>query len=197
MNQPQTTVVDVLALLGLEHLRGNPNATPERLAWIERAAPGKKSPSGWAAACIRGGWAVPAPTEADAKAAGKAAREATLARFDAMPEVTRSVIRAAARSAYPNLADPRVHPDDSPGIRGAIAAVLAARETAADRAAGEHAHHIGGVSDRDCGAKRYSCGIATSAVYCGHGETDERDSGGGEGERSNALRDRQGCERGP
>lgn len=41
------------------------------------------------------------------------------------------------------------------------------------------------------------CGIATCGVHSGHGETDERDSGGGEGERSNALRDRQGCERGP
>lgn len=42
-----------------------------------------------------------------------------------------------------------------------------------------------------------SCGLATGGVHLGHGETDERDSGGGEGERSNALRDRQGCERGP
>ncbi len=42
-----------------------------------------------------------------------------------------------------------------------------------------------------------SCGVATCGVHLGHGETDERDSGGGEGERSNALRDRQGCERGP
>lgn len=42
-----------------------------------------------------------------------------------------------------------------------------------------------------------SCGVATCGVHLGHGETDERDSGCGEGERSNALRDRQGCERGP
>lgn len=42
-----------------------------------------------------------------------------------------------------------------------------------------------------------SCVVATGGVHLGHGETDERDSGGGEGERSNALRDRQGCERGP
>lgn len=42
-----------------------------------------------------------------------------------------------------------------------------------------------------------SCGVATGGVHLGHGETDERDSGGGEGERSDALRDRQGCERGP
>lgn len=42
-----------------------------------------------------------------------------------------------------------------------------------------------------------SCGVATYGVHLGHGETDERDSGGGEGERSDAIRDRQGCERGP
>lgn len=42
-----------------------------------------------------------------------------------------------------------------------------------------------------------SCGVATSEVHLGHGKTDERDSGGGEGERSNALRDRQRRERGP
>lgn len=42
-----------------------------------------------------------------------------------------------------------------------------------------------------------SCDVATQRVHSGHGETHGRDSGGGEVERSNALRDRQGCERGP
>ena len=42
-----------------------------------------------------------------------------------------------------------------------------------------------------------SCDIATFGVHLEHGETYERDSGCGEGERSNALRGRQGCERGP
>lgn len=42
-----------------------------------------------------------------------------------------------------------------------------------------------------------SCGVATGVVHSGHGETDRRDSSGNQGERSNALRDRQGCERGP
>lgn len=42
-----------------------------------------------------------------------------------------------------------------------------------------------------------SCYQATHGVHSGHGETDERDSVGGEGERSNALRDRQGRGRGP
>lgn len=41
------------------------------------------------------------------------------------------------------------------------------------------------------------CHAATGGVHLGHGETDERDSGGGEGERSNALRDRQGRGSGP
>ncbi len=42
-----------------------------------------------------------------------------------------------------------------------------------------------------------SCEIATHGVHSGHGSTDEGDSGGGEGERRNALRDRQGRGRGP
>lgn len=42
-----------------------------------------------------------------------------------------------------------------------------------------------------------SCVVATDEVHLGHGETDERDSGGGESEQSNALRDRQGLKRGP
>lgn len=197
MNQPQTTVVDVFSQLGIEHLRGHPNATPDRMAWIAREAPRQKSPGGWAATCIREGWPVPAPSEADTKAARKRAREARLAQFDAMPEAERSAVIAIARSWRPNLVDPRVHPDHSHGVRGAVAEVLAAREAPADRAAGAHAHRIGGVSDRDCGAKRCSCGAATSAVHCGHGETNERDSGGGEGERRNALRDSQGRGRGP
>lgn len=41
------------------------------------------------------------------------------------------------------------------------------------------------------------CHAATYGVHSGHGTTDEGHSGGGEGERSNTLRDRQGCERGP
>lgn len=41
------------------------------------------------------------------------------------------------------------------------------------------------------------CHAATYGVHSGHGTTDEGDSGGGEGERSNTLRDRQGRGRGP
>lgn len=66
----------VVALLS-DELRSHPNATPERLEWIEREAPSKDNPAGWAAQCIREGWTVPAakakapavtleePTEAD------------------------------------------------------------------------------------------------------------------------------------
>ncbi len=42
-----------------------------------------------------------------------------------------------------------------------------------------------------------SCGIATCVVHFGHGQTDKLDSGGGESERANFLRDRQGRRRGP
>lgn len=41
------------------------------------------------------------------------------------------------------------------------------------------------------------CHAATHGVHSGHGSTDEGHSGGGEGERSNALRDRQGRGSGP
>jgi hypothetical protein len=39
-----------------------------------------------------------------------------------------------------------------------------------------------------------SCEVATDRIRYGHGETDERDSGGDQGERPNALRDRQRCQ---
>ncbi len=41
------------------------------------------------------------------------------------------------------------------------------------------------------------CHSATHAVHSGYGSTDRGDSGGGEGERSNSLRDRQRRGRGP
>lgn len=44
---------------------------------------------------------------------------------------------------------------------------------------------------------RDGCRAATHGVHSGHGSADEGHSGGGEGERSNALRDRQGRARGP
>jgi hypothetical protein len=42
-----------------------------------------------------------------------------------------------------------------------------------------------------------SCCVATHKLELRHGETDKRDSSGDPGERSDALRDRQGCGRGP
>lgn len=42
-----------------------------------------------------------------------------------------------------------------------------------------------------------SCHAATPGVHSGHGSTDEGHSGGGEGERSNALRNLQGRGSGP
>lgn len=44
---------------------------------------------------------------------------------------------------------------------------------------------------------RNSCEIATRRVHSGHGATDAGHNSGSEGERSNALRDRQGRGRGP
>lgn len=41
------------------------------------------------------------------------------------------------------------------------------------------------------------CEIATDGVHCGHGSTDEGHSGGYQGERRNALRNRRGRGRGP
>lgn len=42
-----------------------------------------------------------------------------------------------------------------------------------------------------------SCHAATNPVDCGHGSTHKGNSGGGEGERRDAIRDRQRCGRGP
>lgn len=46
------------------------------------------------------------------------------------------------------------------------------------------------------GEAMISCNSATSGLYYEHGEADGRNSSSDQGERSNALRDRQGCKRG-
>lgn len=115
--QQQPPAVDVLSRLGIQNLREHPNATPERLAWIGREASTKANPGGWAAACIREGWAVPAPTEAEAKASRDAGRAAKLAEFDALPASERAAVLTRARRSYPNLDG---HPEDSPAMRGAV-----------------------------------------------------------------------------
>lgn len=132
-NHEQGAAVDVFSRLGIEHLRGHVNATPERLAWVEREAPSKRSPGGWAAWCIEQGWDVPAPTAADETARRKAERESRLARFDALPEAERAAIMALVRRDFTNLSN---LPDDDPAVRGAVAKVLAAGEGIDARAGG-------------------------------------------------------------
>lgn len=70
----QQRAVDVLSMLGLEELRTHPNATPDRLRWIERKAPNaKRSQAGWARDCIVEGWEVPAGFALAVRNEGKAA----------------------------------------------------------------------------------------------------------------------------
>jgi hypothetical protein len=71
-NHPRA--VDVLSRLGLEELRTHANATPDRLRWIESAAPkADRSPAGWARDCIVEGWAVPAALAVAVRTEEKAA----------------------------------------------------------------------------------------------------------------------------
>lgn len=129
MNSKENTneqAAAVLSRLGLERLRSHPNATPDRLAWIEREAHTKNSPAGWARRCIEEGWAVPEPSEADHAAAKRAERERRLAAFDAMPDDQRREVLHAARAQFPNLSD---LPDDDNAVRGAVARIMAGRES--------------------------------------------------------------------
>lgn len=117
----EQVAVDVFARLGINHLHGHERATPDRMAWIERVAPTKRDPGAWAAECIRGGWAVPPITAAEVQARRKERREATLARFDAMPEPERRAVLARVRATYPNL---NGMTDDQTAVRGAIARII-------------------------------------------------------------------------
>ena len=127
-NHQHPAVADVLARLGLDALRTHPNATPERLAWIEREARTKKNPAGWAAACIRDAWAVPAATPEQQTDDKRAQRERILADFDAMPQPARAELIAMVRRQFPNLAHARSFPDDDPILRGAVAKALAQQQ---------------------------------------------------------------------
>lgn len=127
MNNTNEQAVAVLARLGLERLRSNPNATPDRLAWIEREAHTKKSPAGWARACIEEGWNLPEASEADQAAAKQAERDRRLAAFDAMPDDQRREVLQTVRRKFPNLSDCA---DDHYAVRGAVLKVMAERERA-------------------------------------------------------------------
>lgn len=100
----KTTNSGVVARLSSD-LQRHQNATPERLAWIEREAPTKRNPEAWAASCIRAGWEVPVPSSAElarSKLAGdRIRREANLTRFNAMKQMEREPILKKAMVAYP------------------------------------------------------------------------------------------------
>lgn len=118
--QQQPAAADVFSRLGIQNLRDHPNATPERAAWIEREASKKAKPAGWAATCIREGWPVPEPTEAEARATRAKVRAAQLAQFDTLPAEERSQITALMRRKYPNLSN---YADDAPVVRAAVVGV--------------------------------------------------------------------------
>ena len=106
-------------------MQRHPHATPERLAWIERDAPSKRSPGAWATECVRQGWPVPATTSPDsARVARSRSIKEGIASLDTLTSDTRAALIRHARLLWPNLADPQNHPDDSPVMRGAAARVM-------------------------------------------------------------------------
>jgi hypothetical protein len=118
--QQQPAVMFVLT----PELRNHQNATTERLAWIQRDAPSKRNPMGWARACLDGAYEVPPLGPVDAKAAKAAERATVLVRFDSMVDSQREAVIQLARQRFPNLGS---YPDDSRVFReGAIATVVGA-----------------------------------------------------------------------
>ncbi len=99
----------------------HPHATPERVAWIEREAPAKTNPLGWARRCIEQGWEVPPPTPAEKAASARRKRDEDLAAYDALPLPQRESILREALAACPNL---QGYDPASPAVRGAILKVL-------------------------------------------------------------------------
>jgi hypothetical protein len=119
--EPATTSPDVGVLLSLglqKDLLRHVNATPERLAWIARVAPAKKSPAGWAAQAIREGWNSPAVPMGGTGGVRKAAQaRATVA---GLTDEQRAELLARVRQTMPNL---RGVPDDDAAVVGAMARI--------------------------------------------------------------------------
>ncbi len=90
----------VARILGSEALLSHPKATPERLAYIARVAPGKQNPAGFAASAIREGYDIVPPTRAELEAQRHRERENANRRFRAMPEDRRRVIWDETRRRY-------------------------------------------------------------------------------------------------
>ena len=120
-HQQTAAAADFFTRFGIEHLRDHPNATPERVLWIEREAPKNEKPAGWAAAAILRGYQPPPPTKAERAETLRAERQARLARFDALPDPEKAAIIARVRERYPNL---HGKPEDDPAVRGAIAKIM-------------------------------------------------------------------------
>lgn len=99
---PEAVAVAVAVgkILGSEALLSHPNATPERLAYIARVAPGKQNPAGFAASAIREGYDIVPPTRAELEAQRHRERENANRRFRAMPEDRRRVIWDETRRRY-------------------------------------------------------------------------------------------------
>ncbi len=115
-----TDAAAVALILGSGEMVKHANATPQRLAWIAREAPGKTNPAGWAAEAIRKAWQPPPPKE-DAREARRRERALMLANFNRLDEGPKAAVVAAVRRRFPNLS-PR--PDDDPVVRAAIARVM-------------------------------------------------------------------------
>jgi len=113
----------VVAALSLD-LQNHPNATPERVAWIDREAPTKRNPAAWAATAIRKAFQIPKPTAAEAAETRRLVRDRLLADFDSMPEPARNKVIEAVRARWPNLSDPREYPPTHAAVRGGIAKLL-------------------------------------------------------------------------
>lgn len=179
LQQPPVVVVDVFDRLGISSLREHPNATPERMAWIEREAPSKKNPSGWAAQCIREGWKPPPPSRAQAEDARAAVRAAQQARFDALPKSEQALVMGRVRRVYDNLSH---LPDDHRAVRAAIARVMEQYPCSSSvRVAEPHGHE----SETSLAG---ACTNRSSPVSSGNGERHGNSSIGVGAVRADPLR---------
>lgn len=102
--EPTTNGDGVVASLSRE-LRSNPNLTAERRAFIERVAPTKKNPPGWAADNIRNGYQVPGRSREALQREQKDARDRWIKDFPSLPEELRRELLADARVRCPGLAN--------------------------------------------------------------------------------------------
>jgi hypothetical protein len=96
-------VVDAFTQLRIEDLRDHPNATPDRMAWIQREAPRARNPAGWARACIVEGWAVPEPTPEQVAEARRARIDAVNRAYRRLSRDQRRALLERAQAEHPRL----------------------------------------------------------------------------------------------